>query len=794
MNNQAKFKLSVLAVAVVCSANVWAGLGRINVRSFLGETFHADIELTGVRSNELEGARVGLASPDTFRDLNVDYASTMSALRFQLAPSARGAIIRVSSAVPINDPYLRFVVEAKTSTGRSVREYTVLLDPASYNAPQSKSIVQDVPQYADENLSSRYQGKAGKASHNVGRGVLQTRSGSTLRGMAAKAVPPGATLEQTMAALVQANPHAFSDGNPSALKSGVTLKIPPAAKIKSLSSARVNAILHPDGAAAPAGADAKPQAHGGGGDVLKVLPPDAPAGQSNPKLSVLEQQVSAREQSLKDAEARISALEQQLKAMQSGKPQASQPQAEPAAAAAAASIPAMEAPPQPASMPVAEAAPAAKPAVVHKPLVPPPPPPEPSMLDRLIDNLPLVAGGVGGVGLLGLLGALIARRRKAGAASSLQLSTQTNNAVLGRGAMGGGPHTVSGGHSFMTNFTQASGDIDAAEVDPVAEAEVYMAYGRDAQAEEILKDALVKDPSRQEVRQKLLELYAARPDAANFEILAREFHATTDGKGQAWARVAAMGLGIDPANALYQLPEDATPVESAAAVDDGIIDLDRELFGDLQAETPAPAPILEPEPAADPLRAALFEEDAPASAPAVAEANMLDFDLDAELAAAPLAEPVSTPSPAEPAVADTNLLDFDFNLDGLAAEVAADNHGQPETGTLELPASAASTDGFESLYEDMVASTSAAAPATPAASAAPVMAPEPAPAPAPEPAPVAEGMTLLDDPLSTKLDLAKVYLDMGDRDGAREVLQDLVGEAQGSLKEEAQALLTKISN
>jgi pilus assembly protein FimV len=61
-----------------------------------------------------------------------------------------------------------------------------------------------------------------------------------------------------------------------------------------------------------------------------------------------------------------------------------------------------------------------------------------------------------------------------------------------------------------------------------------------------------------------------------------------------------------------------------------------------------------------------------------------------------------------------------------------------------------------------------------------------------EPAPAADGM-LLDDPLSTKLDLAKVYLDMGDRDGAREVLQDLVGEAQGSLKEEAEALLAKIS-
>jgi pilus assembly protein FimV len=129
VNNQAKFKLSVLAVAMLCSANVWAGLGRINVRSYLGETFHADIELTGVRASELETARIGLASPDTFRDLNVDYSGSMSALRFHVVPSARGAVIRVSSATPINDPYLRFVVEAKTSSGRSVREYTVLLDP-----------------------------------------------------------------------------------------------------------------------------------------------------------------------------------------------------------------------------------------------------------------------------------------------------------------------------------------------------------------------------------------------------------------------------------------------------------------------------------------------------------------------------------------------------------------------------------------------------------------------------------------------------------------------------------------
>jgi pilus assembly protein FimV len=141
----------------------------------------------------------------------------------------------------------------------------------------------------------------------------------------------------------------------------------------------------------------------------------------------------------------------------------------------------------------------------------------------------------------------------------------------------------------MTNFTQSSGAIDAAEVDPVAEAEVYMAYGRDAQAEEILKDALAKDPSRQEVRQKLLELYAARPDTS-FEKLAREFHVSTDGKGQAWAKVAAMGLGIDPTNALYQLAADELAAGVPAQSSDGLIDLDQELFGAAEPAAAIPAP------------------------------------------------------------------------------------------------------------------------------------------------------------------------------------------------------------
>jgi pilus assembly protein FimV len=180
--------------------------------------------------------------------------------------------------------------------------------------------------------------------------------------------PAGTTTEQTMAALVQ-SPHAFNDGNPNKLKAGVTMKVPAVSKIKALTAEQVNGILHADGTTAPAAARLRPPPRAAGksapaakgdGDVLKLVPAEAAGGQPDGKLSVLEQQVSAREQSLKDAEARIAALEQQLKSLQSGKPMASQA----AAVVPAASAPVVDATAStPAVAPAPVAAPAPKPVV-----------------------------------------------------------------------------------------------------------------------------------------------------------------------------------------------------------------------------------------------------------------------------------------------------------------------------------------------------------------------------------------------------------------------------------------------
>src|SRR6185437_5940821 len=108
----------------------------------------------------------------------------------------------------------------------------------------------------------------------------------------------------------------------------------------------------------------------------------------------------------------------------------------------------------------------------------------------------------------------------------------------------------SGASASQASVSQTSG-MEAEEVDPIAEADVYMAYGRDAQAEEILKEALQKDSSRIPVHAKLLEIYAKRNDTRAFEQSALKLKTLTNGSGADWDKAAALGRSIEPGNGLY---------------------------------------------------------------------------------------------------------------------------------------------------------------------------------------------------------------------------------------------------
>lgn len=715
----AKKKLSVLLLSVAFSSAAWAGLGGVVVKSNLGEPLRAEIELSGPDG---EMQRVGLASLDTFRELKVDYAPLLSSLRFTLAQHANGRpYIRVTSLAPISEPYLRFVVEAKMPGSRSVREYTVLLDPVDYALPSSQAPVPAAVRPQAERPAPAAAALPPPPSHehaaadHLPPDRVRVRPGQTLHQLAASLALPNVSLRQVMAALLEANPQAFVAGNPDHLRVGAHLKVPPLSRIRALGRERSNSILAagrapqvgvapvaaaPAVAPAVAAGQAKPATE----QVVKLEP--VTASEPVPDTSAA---ATAQALQLQQAQQKIAELEKRLNALQ----------------AAAASQPAAA-------------------AEEHG---------EP-LLDRVMAYLPLIGGALAAV-LLGLAAIIMLRRRRAGGAG------QGDAANLLRKSPLQPPHTdpVTAGNTFLTDFTRSdTGGAEAGDVDPIAEAEVYLAYGRDQQAEEILKEALAKDPTLHDVRAKLLEIYASRQDRTAFELHARPLHDALGGQGTLWDKVARLGRGIDPGNALYGGAAAAAAAAAADAVSDSApavspvdIDLDSELMGNMPAAaTELAAPVVDD----DPLRAALLGDD-PFAADALPKALAPELDIESLLADAE--EVVATPAPAEPEPEDNkHMLDFDFQLDAPASD------GSP-LETLAAAGLDANSVDFDFGLDN---------PETPAVST--------------------EGLSVSDDPLSTKLDLARVYLDMGDKDGAREVLEELVAEAGGTLKQEAANLLSSL--
>jgi len=169
-------------------------------------------------------------------------------------------------------------------------------------------------------------------------------------------------------------------------------------------------------------------------------------------------------------------------------------------------------------------------------------------------DLPKLGMGAGALALLGGSWWFLRNRRRTSLTSFEEGIMTTGglkaNTVFGNTAGG----TVdTGDTSFLTDFSSntAGSMIDSHDVDPIAEAEVYMAYGRDAQAEEILKDAIAKEPERYELHLKLLEIYQNNKDAGAFEAVAGEMYTKLGANDATWQKVAAMGLAFDESNPLY---------------------------------------------------------------------------------------------------------------------------------------------------------------------------------------------------------------------------------------------------
>ncbi len=457
---------------------------------------------------------------------------------------------------------------------------------------------------------------------------------------------------------------------------------------------------------------------------------------------------------------------------------------------------------------------------------PPPPPPEPSLMDEFLDNPAYLAAGGGVLALLGGYAAYAVRRKRK--VEKFENSIITGGDLKANSVFGntGGQNVDTGNSSFQSDFSQvSSGSIDADEVDPVAEADVYMAYGRDAQAEEILKEALLKDAGRHAVRAKLMEIYSQRADTASFESHAKELHAATGGQGEHWARAAELGRALMPGNPLFG----ASDGTSSPAADPMVstVTLGAGALAATAAATAAAATNMEStmqmaafpateKPVADPMTKTLAMEPVQSTA-----SNEIDFDFDGattqplagtapdfDFDAAPsspdsdggmsLDFDIGGPEPATVKVAPAVVPATDFAPGGTLIMQSSDvvpDHSMDETQPLadmRLPEPPSPTIDFDfDLGGDAPATAGAAA----TEAAGNVMDFDLSGINLDLPSGDAAGSGAADAPMddaATKLDLAKAYQDMGDKEGARELLQEVLKEGSETQKAEAKNLLAAI--
>jgi len=601
----------------------------------------------------------------------------------------------------------------------------------------------------------------------------EVRAGETLYAIALENRPEAVSLDQMLAALYRGNPEAFAGENMNRLLAGAVLQVPAAELAGAIPRAEARALIEAhssDLAAYRQRLAAKPAAAGGDEaqrrasgsvqarvqdrkqaaaptpDQLKLSRSEVKASAAPTPEATLSRQAEARELAQREAEVQrnVEAL-RQLKggsasagggggagpadngaavakataaapAAGASMPGAALVAAAPPAALAAAgeaAAPAAPAPPAPAS---AAAAPAV--AAASAASAPAPGASEPVHASRLQDSLLsspyiLAAGAalvlsVAGLTVLGLL-----RRRRTPAPASAPGVQERADDDIGLGsddaqALAARPPRPAF-DAALADATAMAQDVpvlddavvdpqpSARPADPLAEAEVYLAYGRVDEAVALLRAAVDAEPRRSDIVFKLLELHASRQEVEAFEAVADVMYRRTGGQGAEWARVVALQRTLVPE------VDEMFPTDVAAP--------------ELPARVATPPAAAQAVPSRAPVAAV---QAAPAARPP-----------------AERQEPTLGPEPADLPASDFAL---DLDVDAADATRPAVARQGLDLGGVDRP--------------------EAVAPAGPAGSA-----------------------------LERKLALAEEFIQIGDVEGARDLLGEVGSQGDGPLRERARRLL-----
>ncbi len=557
------------------------------------------------------------------------------------------------------------------------------------------------------------------------------------------------------------------------------------------------------------------------------------------KVSSLQEDLIAKENAIKEEKSRTQELEKQIEDMkkllalkndamaklQAQATPAAEPQpqtSEAQAATANATTEETPAPPaSPANAPVAEAVAPVAPVAPVTPVTPTPPvqapAPKPApdiavteavapatnsfgsfLSQRLKQTHPSLLIGLIVLPLLGCLW-LWTRVRRKKQIHTFEEAIMTSPATeMQSNTVFGHTQATSGDTSFLTDFSQSAvgGMIDAHEVDPIAEAEVYMAYGRDAQAEEILKDAIQKDPRRQELKVKLLEIYQATGNATAFETLANTVYSQMGAGGELWPQVAALGRQMDANNPLYRAADET--LASAEPADVLADNLDQAADHSLSQELSI---------AGDAGKQDISEHYDETQAlpvfgnglqPKPIDLPALDFEnID-------LSDPAVT-APSLTTSGELNLADTDTVFERLPELSFELDHAAPDTNESLAPDATSSDDGvsdrlpaLETADSEIVTPKSGGTLEDEGNAASDALTiNQPIDTDTDTPVNVEDITLSIGDigaeEVDTKLDLIKAYIDMEDVIGAKELIEEVMAEGSAEQKQLAQALLKKIA-
>ena len=379
----------------------------------------------------------------------------------------------------------------------------------------------------------------------------------------------------------------------------------------------------------------------------------------------------------------------------------------------------------------------------------------------------LLLPGLGVAALAAGLGFWMLRRRRReddGFSDSISADEFSANSLFGTTG-GQSVDTMTGASTQITTISEST----PTEVDPIAEAEVYIAYGRETQAEEILREALKRQPERQAIRLKLLEIYSGRKDTVAFGQMAREMHDMTGGLNEEWSKVVQMGAALDPDNALYGdgTADLAAPSSVASPAAD---------VGGMAAAGAAAvaAGVAGMAAAAEPQH---VEPEAPAvSSPSMDEGLAFDGGYNKPAAEAE-SKPVQTfqstrsgPLSAMPGVELPSLdLDAPLDLDEGPSTVTDLNIDTTITESLDMGhASGGEGDGLGAIGLDLSPST-ISGPITMSGAASSQW-----------------------QEMASKLDLASAYVEIGDKEGARELLEEVINGGDAAQQQRARELLADL--